>query len=139
MVTVGIVVALIAVAGPYTFQYLQQRGARNAADQLAMDLQRAKLLAIQRNSNCTLTINAPAVNQYTISLTGEVVDLRSYAGGVTFTNIPTPSVPSVTFNPQGVCTISGSFFLTGQNQLYRVRTTAAGGVSVKYFSGGKWI
>jgi type II secretion system protein H len=130
MIVIAIISILIAVATPATLNWMRQRGVRDAADQLAMDLQRAKLLAIQRGMNCIITINSPAANQYTISLNNEVVDLRRYPGGVVFTDAPTVSDPLVTFTPQGICQNFGSFFLTNQNRRFRVMATAAGGISV---------
>jgi hypothetical protein len=103
-----------------------------------MDLQRAKLLAIQRGANCSITINAPGLNQYTISITNEVVDLGSYQGTVVFSNAPDASAPLITFTPQGMCQISGAIFLTDQNLRYRVRTSVAGAVSVHLDSNGQW-
>jgi Tfp pilus assembly protein FimT len=137
-VTVAIVTTLFAIAVPYTINNMKNRGVRNAADQLAMDLQRAKLIAIQRNVNCSVTINAPALNQYTISIIGEVVDLGSYPGGVVFSNTPDASSASVTFTPSGVCTNFAAFYLTDQKRRFRVRATGAGGISVNVFLGGQW-
>ena len=139
LTTLCVLATLLAIAAPVTFNAMKDRGVRNAADQLSLDLQRAKLIAIQRNTNCTVTINAPGANQYTISIIGEVVDLGSYPGGVTFTDLPTPSTPSVTFTPSGICTTSSNvFFLTDQKRRFRVRATGAGGISVNLFSGGQW-
>lgn len=138
-VVICITVAVLAVATPMTIQYLQQRGARQAADQLALDLQRAKLLAIQRNINCSVTINDPAPNQYTISITNEVVDLSGYHGQVVFTDAPDASTPVITFTPQGVCLAAGAFYITDQNRRYRIRTSIAGAVSVHLFAGGQWV
>ena len=138
-ITVCVLAVLMAVAAPYTFNAMRDRGVRNAADQLALDLQRAKLIAIQRNTNCTVTINTPGKNQYTISIINEVVDLGAYPGGVVFTNAPDASSADVTFTPSGVCTnVGGNFYLTDQKRRFRIRATGAGGISVRLFSGGQW-
>ncbi len=143
---VAIVIAAIvmAIATPTTIAWLRERGVRNAADQLAMDLQRAKLMAIKENANCTITINAPAANQYTISLNNEVVDLGRYPGGVTFTNTPEVSSAAITFTPQGLCsTVPAAILLTNQNGVltFRLRISAAGGISEKLYNPGtgKWM
>lgn len=139
LVTVVFIAGLVlAIATPLTLNWMRSRGVRDAADQLSMDLQRAKLLAIQRGANCSITINAPGPNQYTISITNEVVDLDSNQGTVVFSNAPDPSAAVITFNPQGLCQISGAFYLTDQNLRYRVRTTIAGSISVHLDSSGQW-
>lgn len=138
VVVVSVMAVILAIAMPPMINWLRGRGVRDAALQLSMDLQRAKLLAIQRGANCSITINAPAINQYTISITNEVVDLGNYQGAVVFSNAPNPSAPVITFTPQGVCQISGAFFLTDQNLRYRVRTSVAGAVSLHLFSNGQW-
>jgi type IV fimbrial biogenesis protein FimT len=139
MIVVAIAATIIAIAGPTTLTWLRQRGVRDAAEQLEFDLQRAKLLAIQRNANCSVTINLPAANQYTISLINEIVDLGSYSGNVTFTDAPDPSTAVVTFTPQGICQAFGAIYLTDQNSRYRIRATAAGAVSTHLFSAGQWL
>jgi len=130
MIVIALIAILVAVSTPGTIAWLNARGAREAADQLAMDLQRAKLLAIQRNANCIITINVPT-NQYTISITNEVIDLRRYRGVVTFTDV---SAPQITFTPQGIRPDAGDVFLTNQinpTQQYRLRVSAAGGISTQ--------
>lgn len=139
LVVICIMTIVLTVGTPLTYKYIIQRGVRDAADQLAIDLQRARLLAIQRNVNCSITINVPAVNQYTISVTNEVIDLGRYSGAVVFSNAPNVSSPVITFTPQGVCQAAGAIYLTNQNLRYRVRATIAGGISVHLFAGGQWM
>jgi len=139
VIVIAIAAIVLAIATPSTLTWLRERGVRNAADQLLMDLQRAKLMAIKENANCTITINAPAANQYTISLNGEVVDLGRYPGGVAFTNIPEASSAAITFNPQGLCTtIPAAILVTNQNGAltFRLRVSAAGGISQKLYNPG---
>jgi prepilin-type N-terminal cleavage/methylation domain-containing protein len=134
VIVIVIAGVVMAIATPTTIAWLRDRGVRNAADQLGIDLQRAKLMAIKENAECSITINSPGLNQYTISLNGEVVDLGRYHGGVRFTNNPTPSSAEITFNPQGICTtLPAEIFLTNQNDTYtfRLRVSGAGGISEK--------
>lgn len=138
MVVIFIAAVLLAVGTPLTINWMRDRGVRQAADQLSMDLQRAKLLAIQRGANCSITINTPGPNQYTISIINDVVDLGNYHGTVVFTDAPDVSAPVITFTPQGVCQNAGAFYLTDQKLRYRVRVTIAGAVSVHLDSGGQW-
>jgi len=144
VIVITIAAIVIAIATPTTLAWLRERGVRNAASQLGLDLQRAKLMAIKENANCTITINAPAANQYTISLNNEVIDLGRYPGGVAFTNIPQASSPAITFTPQGLCTtIPAAILLTNQNGTltFRLRVSAAGGISEKLYNPGTgaWI
>ena len=101
-------------------------------------LQKARLLAISNGIPCSITINTPNANQYTISITNEVIDLSTYRGNVVFTDAPDVSAPVITFTPEGVCQISGAIYLTDQNRRYRVRATPAGGISVHLYSGANW-
>lgn len=138
-IVLAIAATIAAIATPSTLSWLRQRGVRDAAQQLEFDLQRAKLLAIQRNANCSVSINLPAANQYTISLINETVDLGRYTGNVAFTNTPDPSTAVVTFTPQGICQAFGAIYVTDQNNRYRIRATAAGAVSTHLFSNGQWL
>ncbi|MBT8340569.1 MAG: prepilin-type N-terminal cleavage/methylation domain-containing protein [Desulfatitalea sp.] len=140
LTVIGIAAVILAIATPLTINWLQNSGIRQAADQLGLDLQRAKLLAIKDAANCSLMINIPNVNQYTIAgaSTNEVVDLRTFQGNVIFTDNPDPSTAVITFTPEGICQVAGPIFLTDQNQRYRVRTSLAGGISVHLFSAGQW-
>ena len=139
VVVLAIVVSLTAIATPAMMSWMRQRGAHDAARQLEFDLQRAKLFAIQRNVNCSVAINTPGANQYTISIDNEVVDLGSYGGNVVFSNAPDASVGMITFTPQGICQAFGAIYLSDQNKRYRIRATAAGAVSTHLFSDGQWI
>ena len=140
MVVAAIIFIAIAVAAPSTLTWLRDRGVHDAAKQLGDDLQRAKLLAIKESNNCSITFNLPGPNQYTISLSNEVMDLGRFTGGVSFTNNPVPTDPVITFTPQGICTPSGAALLTNQSNsiTYRIRTTGAGGISTQILGGGVW-
>lgn len=139
VVVMAVVGTLVAIAVPSTSYWLRQRGVHDAATQLELDLQRAKTLARQRHTNCSVTINAPAANQYTISIINEVVDLSKYSGNVVFSNLPDLSTGVITFTPEGICPAFGGIYLIDQATRYRVRATAAGALSTRRFSGGKWI
>jgi prepilin-type N-terminal cleavage/methylation domain-containing protein len=129
MIVIVTLAILAGVATPSLMGYMRQRGVREAADQLAMDMQRAKLLAISRNANCSIIVDS-ANNRYTISLTNEIVNLNRYRGGVTF-SAPIPVPAMITFNPQGLCTQTGTLFLTNADGVtpLELRTTLAGGIS----------
>nr|WP_281432153.1 GspH/FimT family pseudopilin [Desulfatitalea alkaliphila] len=129
MVTIAIIAILLGVATPAMVSYMQQKGVRDAADQLAMDFQRAKMLAISRSAPCSIIFDT-ANNRYTISLTNQTIDLVNYRGGVTFA-APFPDPPQVTFNPQGTCFPASQLFLTNAagSRTLGVRTSIAGGIT----------
>lgn len=139
---VGIIAA--AAASPGVRGWMIQRGLSTAVEQLRGDIQRAKLLAIAQQSNCTITLNDPAANQYTISLNNQVIDLGEYPGNVTFTG-PSTGAVTITFTPWGTCTFAactaGQIQLTSaaNTTLYRLLISAAGGIAKQVWSGGNWI
>jgi Tfp pilus assembly protein FimT len=136
-----IVIAMIAIfagfATPHIHSWLVQRGLNTAVDQLQGDMQRARLLAIKQHLNCDLTINSPAVDKYTISLSNQVVDLGQYLGKVTF---KAPSTGVITFTPWGTCT-AGQIRLSNQanTMSYRLETSGAGGISKQFWDGTNWV
>ncbi len=128
VIVVAIIAIIIGAATPAMMGYLRQKGVREAADQLNMDLQRAKLLAISRNANCSILFDEPN-NRYTITLTNQIVSLDRYRGEVAFLP-PIPNPPMITFNPQGLGVDAGSVFLiNATGTRYELRTSMAGGIS----------
>jgi prepilin-type N-terminal cleavage/methylation domain-containing protein len=138
---IGLVIAAIiagfAVNGSIR-SWLDQRGLSTATEQLRGDLQRAKLLAIKRQSNCTLTIDNST--QYTISLSGQVVDLTDFRGNVTISTAPGSQI---TFTPWGTCsvTIAAGIQLTSvaNPAQFRVRASLAGAITKQVYSGANWV
>jgi prepilin-type N-terminal cleavage/methylation domain-containing protein len=131
------IIAAMAVGGGMR-GWLEQRGLSTAVEQLRGDLQRAKLLAIRQQAPCTLTIDTPALNQYTISLNNQVIRLSDYRGNVTFV---AGSTAVITFNPWGICN-AGNIMLTStanSTTVYRLRTSGAGGLSKQVRVGGNWV
>ena len=138
-----IVLAILAIIAGFASSsgirsWLTQRGLSTAVEQLRSDLQRAKVLAIKEHTNCSLNINTPAGNQYTITLNNQVIDLGNYRGQVTF---EPASDPGITFTPWGSCTATAQFQLTNQanTALYRLRISAAGGISKQVWNGANWV
>lgn len=139
MIVLAIMVIIAGFASSSGIRnWLTQRGLSTAVEQLRGDLQRAKVLAIKEHANCSLNINTPAVNQYTITLNNQVVDLGVYRGNVTF---EAASDPGITFTPWGSCTAAAQFQVTNQanTSLYRLRISAAGGISKQVWNGTKWV
>lgn len=157
MIELVIALAIIAIIAGFataggTRNWLVERGLSTALEQLRGDMQRAKLLAIKRHASCTITLNTPAADQYTISLSNQVVDLATYRGNVVFTG-PAMGVLTFTFTPWGTCT-AGEIQLTNHangspapipanndTKFYRLRTSASGGISKQVWSDttGTWV
>jgi len=141
MVVITLIAILLAVATPAMVSYLRQKGVREAADQLGMDLQRAKMLAVSRSTDCTIQIDTGA-NQYRIVSpdgTVETIELAQFRGGVTFATVGgVASSPTITFNSRGLCNPSGTVFLTSAASAitFRLRTSAAGGISQEVINAG---
>lgn len=139
MVALAIIGIIAGIAASGGIQgWLNQRGLSTAVEQVRGDLQKAKLLAIKRHANCTFTINT--ATQYTISLSGQVVDIARYRGNVTFT---TPVGSQITFTSWGTCTatIPLGIQLTSQANpvTYRVRTSLAGATTKQVWNGTNWV
>lgn len=134
MIVVAIIGILAVGAGPAISSYMQQRGLSTAAADFYGELQMARLEAVKTNARCSVTLDTPGVNQYTNSLTNQIVSLANYRGNVQFTNDPglgTPSSPEIEFTSDGLCSVSGAIFFTntGNTAFFRVRVTAAGGIT----------
>jgi len=140
MIVMVVIAVLLTLAIPPILTWMRQSGVQHAADQLSMDMQRSRWMAIKHHANCSISFNH-ATNRYTISLNNQAVELSAYRGGVQFTNDPEASVDIITFTPQGLCNPSGAVHLTNQNKerVYRIRATSAGGISRRIWNGSKWI
>lgn len=139
MIVLAIIVIIAGFASSGGIRnWLTQRGLSTAVEQLRSDLQKTKALAIKEHANCSLNINTPAVNQYTITLNNQVVDLGVYRGNVVF---EAASDPGITFTPWGSCTAAAQFQMTNQanTSLFRLRISAAGGISKQVWNGAKWV
>ncbi len=122
----------------------RKAGVQYAADEMYGAIQDARMRAIRTNQWCTIAFNTPAVNQYQISLTNEVVDLAKYPGNVTFGKSPNAidlaPVPKLQFTPQGFATLPGSVYINSavDNTWYRVQTTYAGVTRVDRWGTAAW-
>lgn len=142
MIVISIVGILACISSGSLRAQLIRQGLNNAVEQLRGDMQKAKLLAVKQRADCSITINSPAANQYTISLSNEVVDLGTFRGDVIFTGPSTPpGTVVITFTPWGTCTAAGQFQLTSQSNdsIFRLSTSIAGGISKRVKSGATWV
>jgi type IV fimbrial biogenesis protein FimT len=140
MVGIAIIAILVGISGSSLRSWLIHKGLNDAVEQLRGDLQQAKLLAVKQRANCSVTMNTPAANQYTISLNNRVVDLGSFRGNVTFTGVPTPVI---TFTPWGTCLVAGQVQLTSQSNpsIFRLSTSISGSIFRRVWSNsaGNWV
>lgn len=152
-----VALAIIAIIAGFTASggignWLTERGLSTAVEQLRGDMQRAKLLAIRQHTNCTIQLNTPVADQYTISLNNQVVDLGEYRGNVVFTG-PSMGAVTFTFTPWGTCN-AGEVQLSNHGRanavpvpvtpdtpVYRLRTSASGGITKQVWNDalGTWV
>ncbi len=130
MIVISILAIVAGIGGPAIKGYLEVRGLSSAVNRIQGDLQLAKLEAIKRNANQSLTF---AADRYTYSWNLQSLLFNSYRGGVTAAVDPLggPSAGIITFNSGGVCTASGSIYITSaaNPKIFRIRVSAAGGIS----------
>ena len=144
MIVIAVSGILLGIAVPNFADHLRKVSLQNAAYQINSDLHIAKSQAIRSQVDCS--INFDQINdQYALTTPNRTVDLSAYRGDVTFTGNPDASADTfsniVTYNSRGVCSSAGQVYLTNQdNIIYRIQTSAAGGISVKRWnsSGGSW-
>jgi type IV fimbrial biogenesis protein FimT len=148
VVVLSIVAILSAVAAPSVSQWIQNYRTKTIARQLMTDLLFARMTAVSRKQNCTVTVN-PATNTYTIQLNGNTVSIPRqlsaptignnqtnpyYAPGVALTTPAPGGAWTVTFNSLGNATFAPaatiSATLTHGSLQYNVAVTATGGVQI---------
>lgn len=139
------IAGIVMLGAPPVWQWLQAQGPGHAVDQLAADLQLARMMAIRKRTRCLLQMNAPGPNQYQNGISGRITNLSAFRGGVHFL----PRGPNgrtmaahVTFNQQGMSTSVApkDLFLAERDRrvIYRVRVLAPGGISVDRWMDGRW-
>lgn len=142
VVVMGILSAVVIAALPLR-SWLQRQGVRLATEQLRCDLQLARLMAINRKRTCSIVMNSPANDQYSNSLSRQMVNLSSYRGGVHFLSKgPDGGVAArdITFNRRGMAMSFGAVFLSDREEssIYRIRVMLPGGISIFRWSGHDW-
>lgn len=145
MVVIAIFSLLLGIAVPRAAEYLRKVSLQNAAFQISGDLHTVKSQAIRSQADCAIDFNTPATDQYTLTVSNHTVDLGDYRGNVTFTANPDTSADTfsntITFTSRGISPSSGQVYLTNQdNIIYRIQTSAAGGISIKRWNstGTSW-
>lgn len=139
------VMAAIVIAIPPIIQWMRYQGVSHATEQLRVDLQLARMMAISKKQTCTVRFNAPGPNQYTNMLSNRYTDLSVYRGGVGFLSQGPDGrmmAEEISFNRHGMSTtvMPVDIFLCGQDRLnpYRIRVLLPGGISVYRWNGRQW-
>jgi prepilin-type N-terminal cleavage/methylation domain-containing protein len=147
MIVIAVFSILLGVAVPFVADHLRKVSLQNAAYQISGDLYITRSQAIRSQANCLIDFNTPGINQYTLTTPNRTIDLSDYRGNVTFTANPDAATPTavfsnnITFTSRGFCLPAGQVYLTNQdNIIYRIQTSAAGGISIKRWSssGSSW-
>lgn len=141
MVVIAIISILSGVAAPFGADHLRKVSLQNAVYQISGDLHIAKSQAIRSQAACSINFDE-VTEKYTLTAPSKTVDLSDYRGNVAFTGNPDASAETfsntITFNSRGICTSTGQVYLTNQdNVIYRIQTSAAGGISIKRWSGSE--
>lgn len=136
--------SLIVISIPSMHRYFKRQGVQLAVEQLCVDLQLSRLIAIKKKKNCSLQLNRPRQAQYTNSITGAIVNLSDFRGGVQFLDEgPDGGVLSeeITYQRRGMAPSFGSIYIADESlsRIYWVQVLMAGGVSVSFWDGEKWI
>ena len=143
MVVLAVVAVLSGVAA-FSLSTSRKAGIQYAVDEMFGAIQDARMRSIRGNQWCTVSFNTPALNQYRISLTNEVVNLGKYRGNVTFGNSPDATDPApvaqLVFTPQGFAQTPGRVYLNSaeDNTWYRVETSYAGITRVDRWGTAAW-
>ena len=143
IIIVLFLISITVISVPGLHRYFYRQGIRLAVEQLCVDLQLSRLIAINKKKTCSLQINQPNQGQYINSITGSIVNLSSFKGGVQFLDQgPDGGVLSekVSFQRRGMASSFGSIFIADEalSKIYRVQVLPAGGISVSSWDGEKW-
>jgi prepilin-type N-terminal cleavage/methylation domain-containing protein len=139
------IAGMVMLMAPPVWQWLRTQGPGHAVDQLAADLQLARMTAIRKRTRCSLQMNTPGPDQYKNSINGRIANLSAYRGNVHFLSRGPDGrrmASRVAFNQQGMSTsvAPGDLFVAGRDHrvVYRVRVLAPGGISVHQWLDGRW-
>jgi len=133
MIIVSILGVLALITIPSYTSWMPSYQLKGAARDIYSNLQMAKLEAIKRNSDCTVTINTGA-NTYNVDPLNRVVSLGDYGSGVTFTKTGDITT-TLTFSSHGMATFSpdppdniGKVFITNRKNsaTYRIEISRVG-------------
>jgi len=128
---------------PPIFSWMEQQGVSHAANRVCADLQQARMMAIQSKLGCTVALNKPALNQYTILESKKTVDLAQYRGGVRFMPVGpdrNPMSEYITFHRRGMAAPAGDIYLENESgkSIFKIVVLAPGAIAVYRWDNGRW-
>jgi prepilin-type N-terminal cleavage/methylation domain-containing protein len=136
-VILGIVTA-IAIPG-FARWYPRYR-LKSASRELYANLQLARLEAVKRNGNCSITYST-APDQYTFDCIAKTVTLSDYGSGVCFQGPggETFATATITFNSRGLSN-QGYAYLSNQDNtaFYRIGPLSSGVIRFHQWTGAAW-
>ena len=141
MVVVAIIAIFATIAIPAFTGWLPARHLKSAASDLYSNLQLAKMEAIGRHSNCSISYSSDP-DRYVCSWDNRTVNLGSdYDYGVRFEG-PSGEVFSpftITFNSRGTCN-TGYVYLSNQKNsaFYQVGPLISGVIYLRKWNGSNW-
>ena len=129
IIIITIIGILLAVAVPGFVQWIPKYRVKDAAQDLYSNFQMAKMEAIRRNQNCTVTFET-GPDRYQVSLINKTVQLGDYGSGVQYTAAPAPAV--ITFNPRGFTDNALTVSLTNDanSATYQISVLISGVITV---------
>jgi prepilin-type N-terminal cleavage/methylation domain-containing protein len=132
IIVISIVAILSAIAVPNFVSWIPKYRVKDAAQDLYSNIQMAKMEAIKRNQNCTVTFtnNAGADDRYVVGLINRNVSLADYGSGVQFSATPAPA--AITFNSRGIANSALNVSLTNNvnSATYQISILTSGVVSI---------
>lgn len=152
MIAVVIIGVVVKIAIPNFQVWIINQRLRDDMSQIEMDIQTARMTAINRNVPVTVAFNQPAASQYTVFIDdgtggGTARDLaqngtettliqRTLKTGITFSLVDFNGGATLLFNPRGFRSSpstgnSNLELQTSQGKKYRVSVTLVGDVNVK--------
>lgn len=144
-VIVMAVMAAVTIAVPAFYAWFKGQGPGLAADRLRVDLQQARIMAVNQRQTCAVVFNTPGPGQYMNTLNQRAVRLEGYRGGVGFLARGPDGramADRIAFNRQGMSAsaVAQDVFLADEEgrAVYRVRVLGPGGIQVFRWTGGDW-
>jgi len=142
IVTIAVLAIMASIAIPLFSGWLPGYRLKTAARDVYSNIQLAKLEAVKRNTDCTVTIDTDQ-NKYDISLINKTVSLDEYGSGVVFEGPSTAFLTDagVTFNSRGFASQHIFAYLTNnaKTAFYQIEvTTPIGTISLRKYNGTTW-
>ena len=143
VMVVVFLMTIISITTPAIFSHLKRQSVQLAADQICVDLQLARVTAINKKRTCTILFNYPEKGQYTNTLTGAIQSLSGYHGKIHFMDKGPDDkemANEIRFQRRGMAFSKRAIYLSNETKsvIYRIRVMASGGISVLRWNGSNW-